>query len=72
MYRLKEGVYDKIKNLYPDFNVNKFADKVGIRPCFTSLLLNRHRTCSKTTAYCFAKALSSNLEIDDIFDKERD
>lgn len=72
MYRLKEGIYQEIKNKIPKFRVKILAEKVGIKPCFTSLLLNRHRTCSKTTAYCFAKAISPNLEIDDIFDKERD
>ena len=71
MYRLKEGYYEKIKTMIPDFKVTEFAEKVGLKVCFTSLLLNRRRTCSKTTAYCFAKAINSNLEIDDVFDRER-
>ena len=67
-YRLKEGEYEKIKIMYPDFNIGKFAERVGIKRCFMSLILNRNRTCSKMTAYCFAKALNSKLEINDLFD----
>lgn len=71
MYRLKEGIYEKIKEKNPMFKVKGFAEIVGLKPCWTSLILNRKRTCGKTTAYCITKAIDPNLEIDDIFDRER-
>lgn len=71
MYRLKEGIYDQIKEAAPMFTVKGFAEIVGLKPCWTSQILNRKVTCGKTTAYCFAKAINKDLEIEDVFDKER-
>lgn len=70
VYRLKEGMYEKIKELMPNFRVNQLAKKIGIKPTFTSLILNRHRTCSKMTAYCFTKAIGSKYEVNDFFINE--
>lgn len=69
MYKLKEGKYEEIKLNNPKFRVKEMADKIGIKPCFTSLILNRRRVCSKTVAYCFVKAVDSKLEIEDMFDR---
>lgn len=70
-YRLKSGKYQELKLKYPRFRVGELAKKVGIKSCFMSLILNRRRTCSKMTAYCIVKAIDSELEIDDLFDRER-
>ena len=70
MYRLKEGMYEKIKEMVPNFKVKELADKIGIKSTFTSLILNRHRTCSKMTAYCFTKAIGSKYEVNDFFINE--
>ena len=71
MYRLKEGVYEAIKNSRPDFKVVKLAEEVGIKSTFASLVLNRRRTCSRMTAYCICKALDSSYEIKDLFVNEK-
>lgn len=70
MYRLKEGMYEKIKLIVPKFRVNKLAEQIGIKSTFASLILNRRRTCSRMTAYCFAKAIGSEYEINDFFVNE--
>lgn len=71
MYRLKEGIYEKIKENNPMFTIKGFGKIVGIKPCWTSQILNRKVTCGRTTAYCFTKAISPDLEIEDVFDDER-
>lgn len=70
MYRLKEGIYEKIKEENPDFRVNKLAKKIGIKPTFTSLILNRRRTCSRMTAHCFCEALGK-YKVEDLFINEK-
>ena len=70
MYRLREGMYEKIKEMIPGFKVKDLAKKIGIKSTFTSLILNRHRTCSKMTAYCFCKAIGSKYEVNDFFINE--
>lgn len=71
MYRLKEGMYEKLKEENPRFRVKELAEKVGIKSTFTSLILNRRRTCSKMTAYCICKAINSNYEVHDLFVNEK-
>lgn len=71
MYRLKEGMYEQIKESHPRFRIKELAEKVGIKSTFTSLILNRRRTCSKMTAYCICKALNSNYEVNDLFVNEK-
>lgn len=71
MYRLKEGMYETLKEKHPKFRVNKLAEEVGIKSTFASLVLNRKRTCSRMTAYCICKALDSAYEVNDLFVNEK-
>ena len=64
-YKLKESVAEDIRNKFKNVY---FEKTVGISKVYISLILNRHRGCSKSVAYCFAKAIDSEAEIEDYFE----
>lgn len=60
---------EKIEELLDGRTVTYFSKKVGITREYLSYILNGKKSCSKTTAYCIAKASNSDAEIDDFFDR---
>ena len=65
-YRLKEGMKQEIKK-HTKFKV--LAERIGIDESYISQIVNGRRlTISKTVAFAICKALSPDLEIQDIFD----
>lgn len=66
MYLMKKEISDNIKNLR--YN-RKLAEKIGVTEGYISQIVNGRKTnISKTMAYAIAKAISSDLEIQNIFD----
>lgn len=66
MYKIKPGMKEYLKSNGIKFN--ELAKKVGINRCYMSEIMNgRRKTISKTTAFCIAKAVSPQLEIQDLF-----
>ena len=51
VYRLKEGMYEKIKEMVPNFKVKELADKIGIKSTFTSLIINLSLTTALNGAH---------------------
>lgn len=65
-YVLKQDKADeirqKLKNSY-------IASVSGLSLCYVSLIMNGRRNVQKRIAYCFTKAIDSELEIDDLFER---
>lgn len=65
-YVLKQGKADEIKQKLK----NKYiADVSGLSLCYVSLIMNGRRKVNKRIAYPFTKAVDSELEIDDLFER---
>lgn len=65
-YKIKKGMKDKIRKI---IRFNKLAEKVGINECYMSEIVNgRRESISKSLAYMICKAISPDLEINDVFD----
>ena len=65
-YKLKQEkaneIRQKLKNTY-------IADVSGLSRCYVSLILNGRREVSKRIAYPFTKAVNSEYEIEDLFER---
>ena len=55
-------IRQKLKNKY-------IADISGLSLCYVSLIMNGRREVNKRIAYPFTKAVDSELEIDDLFER---
>lgn len=65
-YVLKQGKAEEIKQKLK----NKYiADVSGLSLCYVSLIMNGRRKVNKRIAYPFTKAVDSELEIDDLFER---
>lgn len=66
MYKMKEEITKEIKKQ----RINrKLAEKVGVTEGYISQIVNGKKTrISKTMAYAISKAISNELEIENIFD----
>lgn len=64
-YKLKAGMKEQIRE---KIRFNKLADKVGIGKCYMSEIVNGRKTSSKTLVFSICKAISPDLEIEDLFD----
>ena len=58
-----KGTYIKKK-----FKERWLSDTVGLSYGYVSLILSGKKTCPKKVAYCFAKAIDKNSEIEDYFE----
>lgn len=67
-YILKE---DKGKEIREKYKIKFFVENVGISRCYTSLILNRRKSCPKVVAYSITKILDSEAEISDFFEVEK-
>ena len=65
MYRFRKDVYYKI-------NQTKASKIIGITQPTLSNILNRKVACRKVVAFCIAKYLDSNAEINDYFEVEKE
>lgn len=64
-YIIKDGMKDEIKKQSTFRNI---AQKIGVTEGYISQVMNgRKTTISKVLAYAICKAISSNLEIQDVF-----
>lgn len=68
MYLLKEEIAKEIKGKYRQ---GYFAEAIGISITYVSFIFNRKKECPKRVAFCFAKAIDSNAEIEDYFERVR-
>lgn len=66
MYLLKEEI---IKELRAKYREDYFAKEVGISRTYISLIFNRKRKCPKRVAFCIAKTIDNNAEVDDYFER---
>lgn len=64
-YMLKENASKDIRRKYKN---EYLVQQVGISKVYLSLILNRHRVCSKQVAYCITKAINSEAEVEDFFE----
>lgn len=65
-YILKDGMKESIRYMK---NNRQIANTLGITEGYVSQIINRKITrISKLMAYGFCKAISSDLEIEDLFD----
>lgn len=65
-YKLKEEIAKEISKTYKNSYI---SEKIGISSTYTSLIIHRHITIPKRLAYCFAKAINSEYEIEDLFER---
>lgn len=64
-YTIKPGVKEVIKK---HIKFTQLAEIVGLNASYMSEIVNgRRQDISKTTAYAITKAISPNLEINDLF-----
>lgn len=64
-YIIKDGMKDEIKKQSTFRNI---AQKIGVTEGYISQVMNgRKTTISKVLAYAICKSISSNLEIQDVF-----
>ena len=64
-YLLKEDVAKKIRQIYKN---KYFVETVGLSRSYTSLILNRRRSCPKMVAYTITKAINPEAEINNFFE----
>ena len=64
-YILKDNIAKEIRATYKNIY---FMKKVGISRSYTSLILNRRRSCPKVVAYTITKAINPEAEINDYFE----
>ena len=65
-YILKEGKADEIRKKYKNTYISSIT---GLSTCYVSLILNGKRQVSKRIAYPFTKAVNSEYEIEDLFER---
>lgn len=65
MYIMKEDIIKEIKKYG---TVRNLSQKTGYCETYISQVLNRARTVPKKSAYIITKMISSDLEIEDIFE----
>ena len=56
------------KDIINVFNQSAIAREVGLAIETVNRIFNRKQPCSKTTAYCIAKAIFKEAEIEDFFE----
>lgn len=65
-YILKENASELIKKKYKNSYI---IDSVGLCASYISQIINRRRAVPKNVAYTFTKAINSEYEIIDLFDR---
>ena len=65
-YMLKENTAQLIKKKYRNTYI---MDTVGLCSSYVSQIINRKRAVPKNVAYTFTKAINSNYEIENLFDR---
>lgn len=65
-YLLKEDLQKQIKKDYRNVDIKKTS---GLSLCYISLIINRRRSVQKRVAFAFTKAISVDLEIEDLFER---
>ena len=65
-YLLKEETSKDIKRKYKN---SYFVSTVGLCTSYISQIMNRRRAVPKNVAYTFTKAVNSEYEILDLFDR---
>lgn len=65
-YLLKENASELIKRKYRNTYI---IETVGLCASYTSQIINRRRAVPKNVAYTFTKAINSEYEIEDLFDR---
>lgn len=65
-YILKQDKADEIRK---KFKNSYIADTSGLSKCYVSLIMTGKREVNKRIAYPFTKAVDSELEIDDLFER---
>lgn len=63
---LKEDTAQLIKRKYRNTYI---IDTVGLCSSYVSQIINRKRAVPKNVAYTFTKAINSEYEIEDLFDR---
>ena len=66
MYLLKDEVIEQIKRKYRQ---DYFAKEIGISNAYVSLIFKKKKTCPKRIAFCIAKTIDKEAEIDDYFER---
>lgn len=65
-YMLKENTASLIKKKYRNSYI---METVGLCSSYVSQIINRKRAVPKNVAYTFTKAINSEYEIENLFDK---
>ena len=65
-YLLKEDTSEIIKKKYKNTYI---VDTVGLCASYVSQIVNRRRAVPKNVAYTITKAINSEYEISDLFDR---
>ena len=65
-YILKKDTSEIIKKKYRNSYI---VETVGLCASYVSQIINRKRAVPKNVAYTFTKAINSELEINDLFDR---
>lgn len=63
---LKEDSSEIIKRKYKN---TYLKETIGLCASYISQIINRKRAVSKNVAYSFSKAINSEYEIEDLFDR---
>lgn len=66
---MKYKANDNLKEEIKFFNLTKLSRKIGISRTTLSRIINGKINCKKTTAFCITKAINSNSEIDEFFER---
>ena len=62
-------MYKAIKEKFNIINQRQIAEIVGITEATMSRIVNGKQTTNKTTAYCIVKAIHSEAEIEEFFER---
>ncbi len=65
-YILKQEKANEIRKKYKNTYLSSIT---GLSVCYVSLIMNGRRKVNKRIAYPFTKAVDSELEIDDLFER---
>lgn len=57
------------KDIINIYNQSAIARQTGLAIETINRIFNRKQSCSKITAYCIAKTINENAEIEDYFEK---
>jgi len=63
-------MYYGIKEKFTTINQKAIADKVGVTPSTLCRIINGKQATKKTTAYCIVKAIHSEANIEEYFEKK--